>query len=107
LLVKALLKTGQLDKVTSRTLDYDNQVIATEKYDAAKTFKKCQGYQSVIASVGQHIVYIEDRNGNLVREKEIQFYIRGIRCASMEQQIGALPSETWNKIRLGTQEMPV
>jgi len=64
LLVKGLLQTKQLDKQKSYTLDYDNQVIATEKYDAAKTYKKCEGYQSGIATIGQHIVYIEGRNGN-------------------------------------------
>jgi len=64
LLVKALLQTNQLNQTKSYTLDYDNQVIATEKYDAAKTYKKCEGYQSGIASIGQHIVYIEGRNGN-------------------------------------------
>jgi len=64
LLLKALFKTKQLDKISSYTLDYDNQVIATKKYDAAKTYKKCEGYQSGVASIGQHIVYIEGRNGN-------------------------------------------
>lgn len=148
LLVKALLKTEQLDKVTSYTLDYDNQVIATEKYDATKTYKKCEGYQSGIASIGQHIVYIEGRNGNspakykqhetlqrtlsvletegikthrfradsasyqkevidLMTQEEMLFYIRATRCASMEQQVGALPEQAWSKIRLGVQEMEV
>lgn len=148
LLVKALLKTKQLDKMSSYTLDYDNQVIATEKHDAAKTYKKCEGYQSGIASIGQHIVYIEGRNGNspakykqketlqrtlslletervkinrfradsasyqkevvdLVTQEEKLFYIRATRCASMEQQIGALPEQSWRKIRLGVQEMEV
>ena len=147
LLVKSLLKTKQLVKTSAYTLDYDNQVIATEKYDAAKTYKKCEGYQSGIASIGKQIVYIEGRNGNspakykqsetlersfslletegirinrfradsasyqkdvidLATQKEMLFYIRATRCASMEQKIGALPSEAWSKIRLGTQEMP-
>jgi len=148
LLLKALLKTGQLDHQTAYTVDYDNQVIPTEKYDAAKTYKKCDGYQSGIASIGKHIVYIEGRNGNspakyrqaetlqrafslletegikanrfradsasyqkdiidLVTEKNMLFYIRATRCASMEQQTGALPDEAWSKIRLGVQEMEV
>jgi hypothetical protein len=64
LLVKSLIKVGQLDKTSEYTLDYDNQVIATEKYDAKKTYKKCDGYQSGIATIGKHIVYIEGRNGN-------------------------------------------
>lgn len=148
LLIKALVKTKQLDKTSTYTLDYDNQVIPTEKYDAAKTYKKCEGYQSGIASIGKHIVYVEGRNGNspakykqgetlgrsfsllesagvktnrfradsasyqkevidLLTQKEMLFYIRATRCASMEQKISALPSEAWSKIRLGTQEMEV
>lgn len=148
LLVKSLFKTGQLDKAISYTLDYDNQVIATEKYDSTKTYKKCYGYQSGIASIGEHILYIEGRNGNspakykqaetlqrsfsllnqekvkinrfradsasyqkdiidLVTQREVLFYIRATRCASMEQQIGALSDQAWDKIRLGVQEMEV
>ena len=66
LLVKALRRTGQLSSNTPQnyTLDYDNQIIATNKYDAKKTYKKCEGYQSGIASIGDNIVYIEGRNGN-------------------------------------------
>lgn len=64
LLLKASVKTGQLDNRTGYTLDYDNQVIATEKYDAQKTYKKCVGYQPGVASIGKLIVYIEGRNGN-------------------------------------------
>jgi len=64
LLLKSLLKTEQLNIKEQYTLDYDNQVIATEKYDAVKTYKKCNGYQSGIATIGNNIVYIEGRNGN-------------------------------------------
>jgi len=148
LLLKALKKTGQLDAKQGYTLDYDNQVIATEKYDAKKTYKKCEGYQPGVASIGKNIVYIEGRNGNsqakylqeetlrrsfslldeqgirikrfradsasfqqkvvdLVAEKSQHFYIRAMRCASMEQQISQLPADAWQKIRLGVQEMEV
>jgi len=64
LLLKATLKTSLLNKHTGYTLDYDNQVIATEKYDAKKTYKKCEGYQPGVASIGKFIVYVEGRNGN-------------------------------------------
>ncbi len=64
LLLSATIKTGLLDKHTGYTLDYDNQVIATEKYDAKKTYKKCEGYQPGVASIGKLIVYVEGRNGN-------------------------------------------
>lgn len=149
LLVKALIKTKQL--VSSHqgyTLDYDNQVIPTEKYDAAKTYKKCDGYQPGVASIGKHIVYIEGRNGNsqakykqaetlkrtfavlaqggitvkrfradsasyqqkvveLVSKNSKYFYIRAMRSADMEAQVSQIPAETWQKIRLGVQEMEV
>lgn len=64
LMVKALRKTGQINTSEGYTLDYDNQVITTEKYDAKKTYKKCEGYQPGVASIGKHVVYIEGRNGN-------------------------------------------
>lgn len=64
LLLKTTVKTGLLNKHTGYTLDYDNQVIATEKYDAKKTYKKCDGYQPGVASIGKLIVYVEGRNGN-------------------------------------------
>ena len=57
-------KTNQLDSKQEYTLDYDNQVIATEQYDARSTYKKCEGYQPDVASIGKNIVYIEGRNGN-------------------------------------------
>ena len=148
LLVRTLKHTGQIKSKEGYTLDYDNQVIPTEKYDAKKTYKKCEGYQPGIASIGEHIVYIEGRNGNsqakylqketldrafdvltaqqisikrfradsasyqqkvvdLVDEKSEHFYIRATRCANMEQQIGAIPAQEWEKIRLDVQEMEV
>lgn len=64
LLVKTLRKTGQLNTREGYTVDYDNQVIPTEKYDARKTYKQCEGYQPGVASIGKNIVYIEGRNGN-------------------------------------------
>ncbi len=148
LLIKSLRKTNQLDKVNGYTVDYDNQVIATEKYDAKKTYKKCNGYQSGVATIGKHIVYIEGRNGNspakykqketlarsfsllednnikikrlradsasyqkqvidLAIQKNIKFYIRATRCASMEQQIGAIAAQEWQEERLGCQKMEI
>jgi hypothetical protein len=66
LLIKALKHTDQLRSGISQanTLDYDNQVISTEKYDAKKSYKKCHGYQPGVACIGENIVYIEGRNGN-------------------------------------------
>lgn len=64
LMIKALRKTGQLKAPAKYDLDYDNQVIATEKWDAAKTYKHCTGYQPGIASINNMPVYIEGRGGN-------------------------------------------
>jgi len=65
LLIKILTHTKQLDKKNKDyTLDYDNQIIETNKYDAKKTYKKCKGYQSGVATIAKNIVYIEGRNGN-------------------------------------------
>ena len=148
LLIKALKKTGQLNGQEGYTLDYDNQVVATEKYDAARTYKKCEGYQPGVASIGKCIVYIEGRNGNsqaryeqaatlrrafdlleehqiktrrfradsasyqqtvvdLVAERCTYFYIRAMRCADMERQISRIPANSWQKVRLGVQEMEI
>ena len=148
LLLKALKHTGQINVKEGYTLDYDNQVIATEKYDAKRTYKQCQGYQPGVACIGEHIVYLEGRNGNsqakyqqaetlnrafsllgneqisikrfradsasyqqsvvkLVSQQSERFYIRAKRSSNMEQQIGAIAPENWQKIRLGVQQMEV
>jgi hypothetical protein len=44
--------------------DYDNQIIATDKYDTKRTYKKVNGYFPGIATIGDKIVYIENRDGN-------------------------------------------
>ena len=139
-------KTNQLNTKQEHTLAYDNQVIATEKYDARRTYKKCEGYQPGVASIGKNIVYIEGRNGNspakyrqeetltrafslldqqgicikhfradsascqqkgisLVQGTSQHFYIRAVRCATMEQQISQIRTDAWKKVRLGVQEM--
>ena len=66
LMVKALIKTGQLKtgSGTGYTLDYDNQVVPTGKYDALRTHKNCDGHQPGVASIGKLVVYLEGRNGN-------------------------------------------
>lgn len=45
-------------------LDYDNTIIFTEKADARKTYKMANGYCPGVGTIGQHIVYVENRNGN-------------------------------------------
>lgn len=46
------------------TLDYDNVIIETEKYDTEWTYEKYKGYQPGVAFMGETPVYIEGRNGN-------------------------------------------
>ncbi|MBT3750426.1 MAG: IS1380 family transposase [Bacteroidetes bacterium] len=61
---KVLLKTGQLMANHSYDFDYDNQVLANSKYDAKRTYKKNKGYLPGIATIGDKIVYVENRDGN-------------------------------------------
>lgn len=44
--------------------DFDNQFIPCEKYDSKKGYKMKQGYFPGVATIGKHIVYFENRNGN-------------------------------------------
>jgi hypothetical protein len=62
--IKSLLLTKQLKKGEFYDFDYDNQIIEHEKYDAKKTYKKNTGYFPGIATIGDKIVYIENRDGN-------------------------------------------
>jgi len=62
--IKSLLLTNQLQAGGSYDFDYDNQIIATEKYDTKCTYKKHKGYFPGIATLGDKIVYIENRDGN-------------------------------------------
>ena len=56
--------TNQLKRDTSYDFDYDNQIIATEKYDTKRTYKQCNGYSPGVAIIENKIVYIENRDGN-------------------------------------------
>ena len=62
--LKSLRLTKQLKAGKSYDFDYDNQIIAHEKYDAKRTYKHNTGYFPGIASIGDKIVYIENRDGN-------------------------------------------
>ena len=55
--LKSLLLTGQLEGGKSYDFDYDNQIIAHEKYDAKQTYKKNSGYFPCIATIGDKVVY--------------------------------------------------
>jgi hypothetical protein len=62
--IKLLLLTHQLLSGNSYDFDYDNQILCHEKYDAKRTYKKTTGYFPGVATIGDKIVYIENRDGN-------------------------------------------
>jgi hypothetical protein len=62
--VKSLFLTKQLEKGEFYDFDYDNQIIEHEKSDAKKTYKMNTGYFPGVATIGDKIVYIENRDGN-------------------------------------------
>lgn len=62
--IKSLLLTKQLQENQCYDFDYDNQITANKKYDAKRTYKKNKGYFPGVATIGNHIVYIENRDGN-------------------------------------------
>ena len=62
--LKSLLLTQQLEAGELYDFDYDNQIIKNSNYDAKKTYKKCKGYLPGIATIGDKIVYVENRDGN-------------------------------------------
>ena len=73
--LKTLLLTKQLEAGKSYDFDYDNQIIEHEKYDAKRTYKHNTGYFPGIASIGDKIVYIENRDGNAnVKTAQIVLY---------------------------------
>lgn len=45
-------------------LDFDHQFIPTEKYDTAYSYKKERGYFPGVATIGDKIVGVENRDGN-------------------------------------------
>jgi hypothetical protein len=65
LLIKivVLLKVLRTER-TDYCLDFDQQFIPTEKYDATHSYKKERGYFPAVASIENTPVYIENRNGN-------------------------------------------
>lgn len=64
LLLKSLISTGELRKGQRYDWDFDHQFTVIEKYDAKPTYKKFTGYSPGIAVIGNHIVGIENRDGN-------------------------------------------
>jgi hypothetical protein len=56
--------TNQLKVGESYDFDYDNQVNANNKWDAKKTYKKNKGYFPGIATIGNKVIAVENRDGN-------------------------------------------
>ena len=62
--IKSLKQTKQLQSGNYYDFDYDNQINANHKWDAKTTYKKNTGYLPGIATIGNKIVGIENRDGN-------------------------------------------
>ncbi len=64
LLLRSLISTRGLRKGQEYDFDFDHQFIETGKYDAKPTYRKFTGYSPGVAVVGEHIIGIENRDGN-------------------------------------------
>lgn len=62
--IDLLVQTKTLNAGQFYDFDFDNQFIPCEKYDSKKSYKKKDGYFPGVATIGKHIVYFENRNGN-------------------------------------------
>lgn len=60
--IKSLMLTGQLEKGKKYDLDYDNQIIEHEKWDAKRTYKHTTGY---FAGIGPTGVYSHPKRDRL------------------------------------------
>ena len=71
--IKSLLLINQLEANKNYDFDYDNQITANKKYDAKRTYKQTKGYFPGVATIGNNIVYVENRDGNAnVKFKQAQ-----------------------------------
>nr|WP_262897810.1 IS1380 family transposase [Gelidibacter pelagius] len=60
-----ILKKLGVFKSDKLTVDYDNTIVFNEKQDSKMTYKKGYGYQPGVCTINEeHILYIENRNGN-------------------------------------------
>ena len=60
-----ILKKLGVFKADTLTIDYDNTIVFNEKQDSKMTYKKDYGYQPGVCTINEeHILYIENRNGN-------------------------------------------
>ena len=82
LLLKCLLKTGQIKEGQSVNVDFDHQFIPTEKHDACYSYKKAFGYFPGVMTIGDKIVGIENRDGNT--------NVRFCQSKTLERMLGRL-----------------
>ncbi len=59
-----LTDSNKLKSTQLHDFDFDNQFIPCEKYDSKRGYKMKYGYFPGIATIGKHVVYFENRNGN-------------------------------------------
>lgn len=64
MIMDIIMRLNLLNTTQYYTIDYDNTIIETEKFDSKKTYKHTKGYQPGVAFINKIPVYIEGRNGN-------------------------------------------
>lgn len=83
--IKSLKLTHQLKPGQGYDFDYDNQINANNKWDAKNTYKKNKGYFPGIATIGNKIVGVENRDGNAnVKFKQEETLKRFYRLLELE-----------------------
>ncbi len=102
-LVKSLISTGKLCKGQKYDLDFDHQFIETEKYDAKPTYKKFTGYSPAVAIISDHIVSIENRNGNanarFHQQDTLERQLNGIHVDSVRMDSGSCSEEIVDTVK--------
>jgi hypothetical protein len=63
--ISILIKLGLLKSKKFYDLDYDNEILATQKRDAKKSYKHIIGYFPGMATIEGKPVYFENRDGNM------------------------------------------
>jgi len=61
ILITTMLR--HFDRLNDHKLS-NHQIISHEKYDAKKTYKKNTGYFPGVATIGDKVIHIENRDGN-------------------------------------------
>lgn len=61
--IRLLKKLGAL-KNKEIVVDYDNTFVYTKKADAKRTYTKNFGYCPGVGLIGNHVIFVENRNGN-------------------------------------------